>query len=1110
MADSLYLKVMGTPGLFWPDGRPVKLKVRKHLALFTYLSLEARSTYRRDELVELLWPARTAKGSQSLSMAFSVFRGFFGPDCVRGNHAIVQFAPPPVLLDLQQLQRGEILGTEIEPPLEVDGVLRDFEIDGAPGFQHWRDRKQAEFFPDVKAGILTFIDQARRSGDTSAMKAFADRLLGLDHLVEEAIETRMEVFAIQGDRFGALRIFEDWRRGLLTELGARPSDRIETLAARLRRRSPQSSALGDAAPIIPPQVERVFVGRAAEYRVLFEAWEAACRGQSSHVLIAGESGIGKSTLALRFGAAASLAGAVMARVQCFELEQRIAYGTIGALVTSLLDQPGAVATDPASLAEVARIVPRVRERFPNLPAPRPVEGEAVRLHFAEGTFALFDAIMEDQPLLLIVDDYPRADEASLSVLHMLLRRSVSGSLMVVLAGRPPEPDEPAQAGRIRKAVSYLPLRKVELGPLTDGECEELMRAALRGARREPGAPERRAIIRSAAGNPMALELLTQDWLAHPDQALAMVLTSMRSDVPRTALEAVEYDQLIDRILPELTSRHRLALYFAAILGPRLNDIDYFDILDFTHAQTMAAISELLELRLLRSTEKGLEFTNEVIRARLYLKIPETTRRRLHDRVATALLKADSCGEPIPGLEIAWHCIRALRAHEATPHLLRAARDAITHGAPDEAARALSSAISHLRGSERMEAILVLAETFQEMAAWQDALAQLRQLKQHDLEEQMKESVETLEIESRWRLGLYDSNELHSVVRRLIRIVQTGAAVFTRVRAALSAAGIAGELKSPQLCRELRELLELLHSEDLDTFQRSKVCVAEAMAFYQARDGDRGFQRALTAARLCEEVGATDSTYVSIQLGLGAISGVLGEYAEAIPHLERAYRCASRLDNTCLMTQIANNLAMCHYQTGPQEQFRRWAEIAREHSAGTPPGSYDRVLGAASSCFARIDNREIEKAMEALAALEEEARRTQSLWIRQGALLYLADAYYLLQDEVASFAAVRRAREVSRSAIAIGFAGRLARWTTVLFLREGRLKEALEELKKYYDILDRLDLVDQAEVLCSLVLLSRRHPIHVPEAASRAREVLALLPRHSSNRLANLGMPLITR
>src|SRR6185295_14916420 len=132
-------------------------------------------------------------------------------------------------------------------------------------------------------------------------------------------------------------------------------------------------------------------------------------------------------------------------------------------------------------------------------------------------------------------------------------------------------------------------------------------------------------------------------------------------------------------------------------GPRLNDLDFFGIVGLTPVQAMTALGELGSRRMLRDTGPELEFTNELIRARVYLRIPSPIRTRLHKAVATRLLTAAASGELLPGLEIAWHCIRAKRNEEATSFLMHGAHEAVTHGAPDEAARALSSALPFLKG-----------------------------------------------------------------------------------------------------------------------------------------------------------------------------------------------------------------------------------------------------------------------------------------------------------------------------------------------------------------------------------------------------------------------------
>jgi DNA-binding SARP family transcriptional activator/tetratricopeptide (TPR) repeat protein len=1105
MAESYYLKLLGFPELRRADGRPVKLKVRKHLALLIYLVVDAREHYYRDELAELLWPeVPEANSRHSLSMAFSVLRSLFGPGCVQGNHAVVRFAFPGLSLDLEQLESGEVLGNATRPTLEVDAFLRDFQIEDAPAFQHWRDRRNAQLLPMTQAGILILIDQARRSGDMRRIMALADRLLGLDPLAEEGIRARMEAFAMQGDRINALRVYEDWKRQLSDELGATPSEILEGMAARLRRRGVEPTPV----PMVrEARTEPCFVGRTAEYQALYEAWESTLQLNTRHVLLSGESGIGKSTLAMRFASSAALEGAAVARVQCFELEQRIPFGMIGALVTALLERPAVLGTAPESLAEVARVIPRVRERFPNLPSPRHSEGETARLHFAEGTFAIFDAVMEEQPLILIIDDYPRSDEASLSVLHMLLRRAANDRLMVVLSGRPPEPDEPPQAGRIRKGVSYLPMQRVELLPLSDAEGDDLLRALLVEAGKEPGSPERRAILRTAGGNPLALELLTKDWMTHGDAALAVLLPAM-ADVPGSALEAIGYDRLIERILPALAPRTRVALYLSAVLGPRLNDLDCFSIIDFTPAQTMAALSELVECRVLRNTGKALEFVNELIRARLYLKIPEAARVRLHYGVADRLLAAVERGEAIPGLEIAWHCMRARRREEATPYLLTGARSAITHGAPDEAARALSSALGQLKGNPRTEATLLLAETYQEMACWREALECLGRVSNEDnLDLRLTETTNVLITESRFHLGELTANQLLRATAKLIEGARRHNSAPSRVRSGLSAATLAGILRDPELISTARQAIDDVPDAELDRMELGKLLLARAMTSYHTREKDNGLAEVRAAARILEEVGASDTTFVQIHTGVGAIAALTGRYADGVVSLEHAYNAAHRLENTSLMCVAASNLALCHYRLGLPEQYLRWATLAWNHSESSPSGSYDRIFAVAQCTIAYAGAGQTRNALRGLTTLREVLAVIEIPWIRQAARLYEADICWLLRREKEALDALEGLREDADRALSTGFEGRFARWNTLFLLRAGKPKEAEDYLASIRSRMDRFDALDRAEVFCSLALLRRNNGSQAEEARTRARLELARLPVACFRQLEQFGLRL---
>ncbi len=1115
MADPFYLKVMGTPELLDPFGRRVRFKVRKHLALLIYLTLErARPAFRRDHLVELLWPRSNGKGGQSLSMGFSVLRAIFGAECIRGKKDIAQFTGPAIVTDLQRLESRELFGTEIDPPLEVDGLLREFDIVDAPGFQHWLDGKRAEFLPAIKTALAAFIDRARRSGDAGAMTVFAERLLGLDQLADEGVIARMESLALQGDRLGALRLYERWKGDLHRELQAAPSVEVEALAARLRKRS-LALATNPAAAIVEQYGERPFVGRAAEYRVLFEAWETTRRSKSTHVLLTGESGIGKSTLAMRFGSMASFAGAAVARVQCFELEQRIAFGMMGALITELLDRPGVTGTAPASLAEVARIVAKVRERFPNLPPAMNTEGEAARLHFAEGTFAMFDAIMEEQPLILIVDDYPRSDEVSLSVLHLLLRRSENHRLMVILSGRPPSPEDPPQAARIRRAVAHLAVRRIDLPALSEGEAEELLRMIFHEAGKIPGAPERRAILRTAAGNPMALELLSRDWVTHPSAPLALLLTAMRSDFSGAALVAEDYDQFIERIVPSLSPRHRIALYLAVILGPRLNDFQYFKCLDLSVGQIMAALSELVERRILRSTDQRLEFTNEVMRARIYLKIPASTRVRLHDSVATQLLEAIGNGDVIPGLEVAWHCIRAKRRDEAAPFLISGSRQSIASGAPDEAARALASALRELKGTIWQEASLLLAESYHEMGdakAILETVDELRGGKPTDV--RILEMCDELELGARNQLGLIQGSEAASCVRSFIESYRNRVTPAAQAQAAFSSASIAGVIRDMGLIGDLQVALEEMKQADFEAREQALVLAAKAMTAFHCRDNATSSEALDLACGLFETSGNQNATLASLRIGIGVIAIAEGRYLDALDPLERAHALAKRLGNEWLQMVSSGNLSTVMYRLGNYSSQLTWAQTARKcepdkvgtHGLGRNDGlRFERIRASGLWGLAAANLRKDREAEEAFVSVSRETQGCSLRWVTDWGKFFQADILWLLGRESEALKEAVEAGATQSSPATLALTGTYSRWSAILAQKNHTHKAQLTTLVELRRTATRLDALDRAELDCAIALLCRLLGKGHRAAEVRAKQSLASIPEPCAQQMTRLGL-----
>ncbi len=492
------------------------------------------------------------------------------------------------------------------------------------------------------------MDHCRRTGDFTAIEALADRTLRHNPLSEAAVRARIEARAFAGDRIGALQAFETWKQSLHVQLHAQPSEHLEAMARRLRRGTLEGGGDGNR-PRVPTEQWRdlTFIGRTVEYRTLYEAWERTTRGEPTHALVLGESGIGKSTLIQRLLTASSLDGAVTSRVQCYELEREIPYAALGALVRGLLERPEAKATAPQSLADLAQAVPAVREWFPHLPESHQLQGESFRIRVTDAMEALLRTIADETPVLLVVDDFHLADDASVAVVHLLVRRFEQARIMVALAARPTSANESPNIARLRENHRRLGFVSLEVPPMTRDESAEML-DSLTADRMAPGRTVRDAMLRAAGGYPMALELFVSEWLGSGESSLALAVPAMREEVGQHIPPVDAYRMALDRICEGLDASARLVLQLAAVLGPRLNQFTMYQIVDLGLGATGQAMGTLRSARLLRETEERLEFVNELTRGHAYLGIPSPMRTALHGEVVSRLLAEEARATIRPG------------------------------------------------------------------------------------------------------------------------------------------------------------------------------------------------------------------------------------------------------------------------------------------------------------------------------------------------------------------------------------------------------------------------------------------------------------------------------
>jgi tetratricopeptide (TPR) repeat protein len=870
------------------------------------------------------------------------------------------------------------------------------------------------------------------------------------------------------------------------------------MAARMRRGGWERTVINDI-PVVPPDHgrERAFVGRAREYALLYETWVGLQQGKVIHSLVLGDSGVGKTTLVERFTTAAGLQGASVARVQAYDLERSIPFATLGGLILGLLERPGASATPPEALAELARTAPEVRRRFPTLPTPADTQGETARIRLMESFHQLLRATAEEHPVILVVDDLHLADEPSLAVLHLVLRRAAGEGILALFTARPGELGHSTQGAILRESLGRLGGQEVALVPLDEDESLELLESLLQPDEAKPSGTVQRSLVNASGGYPMVLELLVQEWRAHGSRSVALALDAMTAEFVVGADPSAAYGQLLSRLVRTLEPAAKSVLDLASVLGHRLNDLPMYAVIDLSLGQTMAALGQLSEIRVLRDGTKGLEFTNELIRAHAYAGVPSSVRKALHASVADRLRNTGDLSR----LEIAWHTMRAGRVRDAIPHLIEGARAAVRHGAPQSAEMALSSALPSLQEDESVEATLLLTEALQEQGRWRDSLECCERLTGMVDGERTEEAI-ALAALAKCYLGSSISEELLDLLPTLKHIMKTCPHVLSRVRAARAAAHGISLFRNRDLALELLSLLDEIPTGGLDIDAKAQVCLARALFLYQAGEIDASFLEASRGLEELRRCGAANSVAVQLQLGLGVTSSLVGRYDEAAAHYEHATRMASLLGNDSAIHRIAGNLALVYGRLGKFEDQLKCAEqTPRLFESGF--ADWSDIQLAYSVALAHGMNGRTTKMKDVITDLEARLPPHISDTIRQRWLLWKADVLLIagLKDEALDSGSLA-VHGYNMKLGSNGFAGVFARWTAITSLGGAYEATAGQVLSQLEQQIEEFDAIDQLEILCANAYF--RSP-HYDRYAERIAEKARRLPPAIPLLLRRLGM-----
>jgi DNA-binding SARP family transcriptional activator len=540
----------------------------------------------------------------------------------------------------------------------------------------WAAAERERLHERYLAAVQLLAEARLAAGDAAAAIEAARRGLEREPLREPLWRALMLAQARAGDTAGALQSYERYRQALDEALGAAPSLQTRELhgailRGEIERAAPRAFARAEAAPVAPPAETAAtagppLVGRDAELAALRGWIDAAVAGHGGVVMIAGEAGIGKTALARAARALALERGALAITVRASPLERALPFAPLSEALRPLLR----AAPDDmlrrlprAALAQVAALLPLLRERLPDLPLLAPATPGERENQLLDGLVDLALALADEQPLLIICDDAQWADDATLTAISRLGRRAGRRRLLIVLAYRPEElAENPALHALLRTLGREMLLRPLLLARLAPGDVARLLAA-------QAGTPPERlgalaaALTARTGGNPLFLALAVQALLeTYGAPSLAALLTAHGAAPPLPDLAGAPgiRDMVLARVA-QLPESARTLLEQLAVIG-RLVSLDLIERL--AGPEGLDAAQHLLERRLLVEGDGGrLAFEHELVRAIVSAALPSPRRRLLHRRAAEAIAALHG-RRPERAAEIAYHAGASGRGAEA--------------------------------------------------------------------------------------------------------------------------------------------------------------------------------------------------------------------------------------------------------------------------------------------------------------------------------------------------------------------------------------------------------------------------------------------------------------